>query len=116
LKLFYVAGKLTAPTPYKYMKNIEHAKDVSLKLRKKGYAVICPHQNSAHQCGALRKDAEQDFEAWIERDIEILKRCDAIYMLRGWRNSRGAKIEHAKAKEFEKEIYYEENGDILGKK
>jgi len=61
--------------------------------------------------GALRRDPEDDFEGWLERDLEILSRCDAIFMLKGWKQSRGAKREYARAKELGLEIMYEKVGD-----
>lgn len=33
----------------------------------------------------------------MDRDIAALRKCDAIYMLRGWQNSKGAKAELALA-------------------
>ena len=45
----------------------------------------------------------------IERDLEILSRCDAIFLLKGWRQSRGSKREYARAKELGLEIIFEDN-------
>lgn len=36
-----------------------------------------------------------------------LKNCDAIYMLKCWKDSKGAKMEHQMAKELGIKIYYE---------
>lgn len=36
-----------------------------------------------------------------------LETCDAIYMLKDWEESKGAKMEHEKAKELRLEIIYE---------
>ncbi len=107
-KVIYIAGPITAPTVYQIWRNVGRAHEASLRLMKKGWAVHCPHKNTEFLGGALKKDSEEDFEAWIERDLCILSRCDAIYMLKGWRKSRGSKRELAKAKELELTIYYEE--------
>lgn len=114
MKLLFVSGRITASTLFAYHKNVEHADNIALKLRKKGFAIFCPHKNSEWQTGALHRDPEDDFEAWMERDKLILSRCDGVYMLRGWRQSRGSKIEHAYTKELGLEIYYEEKGDLIG--
>lgn len=37
-----------------------------------------------------------------------LESCDAIYMLKDWKESTGAKMEHERAKELGIKIYYEE--------
>lgn len=41
----------------------------------------------------------------IDRDLEALKSCKSIVMLDGWRNSTGAKAEHALAKWLGLDIY-----------
>lgn len=33
------------------------------------------------------------WEEFMERDLEALKTCNSIYMLKGWENSRGARRE-----------------------
>lgn len=109
MKVVFVSGRISAPTMVEYHRNIEHADKVALKLRKRGYAVFCPHKNSEWQSGALRRDPEEDFEEWMIRDMEILSRCDMVYMLKGWRQSRGSKREYQKAKELGKEILFEED-------
>lgn len=38
-------------------------------------------------------DAEKPWEQYMREDIKVLLECDAIMMLEGWRDSRGAKIE-----------------------
>lgn len=108
MKLVYVAGRITAPTRWKEYQNVRHAETVMIRLMRKGYSVICPHKNTENLAGSLRRDREEDFEQWIEADLEMLKRCDTIYMLKGWKQSRGAKIEHKFAKDNNIEIWYEE--------
>jgi len=54
------------------------------------FTVICPHCNSAFMDGA-------DF---IAGDLEIIDRLlpsDGIYMMRGWEQSEGARLEHRQA-------------------
>lgn len=38
-----------------------------------------------------------DLRACIDRDVKALSECSAIYLLRGWRDSVGARAEHALA-------------------
>ena len=37
----------------------------------------------------------------------LITRCDTVYMMYGWEDSRGATIEHKVAKRFKKKIVYE---------
>lgn len=97
MKLIFVSGKYRGDISA----NIQTAKEASIKLWQQGYAVICPHMNTAHFDG-LCPD-----EVWLEGDLEIMKRCDAVYMLSNWRDSAGAVKEHELAQILGKEIIYE---------
>lgn len=100
MKVIYVAGSYRSNTEWGLVENIRKAEDAAIRLWQEGYAVICPHKNTAH-FGGLAPD-----NIWLEGDLEILKRCDAIYMVPGWSSSKGASAEHAMAKEWGKEIIY----------
>lgn len=43
----------------------------------------------------------------ITRDLAAVLECDAVYMLRGWERSEGAKAEHAVAVWWKREMFYE---------
>ena len=47
------------------------------------------------------------WEAHMAKDIIDLLQCEGIYMLQGWEDSQGARIEHAVAKELGKAVFYE---------
>ena len=78
--------------------NIDHASDIAQRLWKTGWAVICPHMNSMH--------FEED-SRFLSGYLEILSRCDAIYMLRGWAQSEGAREELRVAKANGLQVMYE---------
>lgn len=48
------------------------------------------------------------WEDYMEKDLGLLLRCNGIYMLRNWMDSKGAKIEHTLAVEMGIKIFYEE--------
>jgi len=101
MKIIYVAGKYRADTRSEIGLNILKAEKVAKRLWEAGYAVICPHANSAHFDGVV---ADRCF---LEGGIEILTRCDAIYMMKGYENSLGAMEELRIARELDMEIIYE---------
>ncbi len=103
MKVIYVAGKYTADTEWGIWNNIEHASGAARKLWLDGWAVICPHKNTAFFGG--KDEAHRDI--WLAGDLELLRRCDAIYMLGGWENSEGAKAELKLAEKLGLEIIYE---------
>ena len=47
------------------------------------------------------------WEAHIAKDIANLLQCEGIYMLQGWEESQGARIEHAMAKDAKLIVFYE---------
>ncbi len=102
-KVVYVAGKYTSDTEWGIWNNIEHASRVARSLWEQGYAVICPHKNTAFFGGA----GHSHRQLWLEGDLEIIRRCDVMYMLNNWKDSEGAKEELALAIQLGLEIQYE---------
>jgi hypothetical protein len=89
--LIYVAGPYTAPTAEGVENNVKTAAWVAGLLWKMGHSVICPHANTHLPA----KYAHLKPEQWIAGDLQQLAVCDAIVMLPGWRQSKGAMQEHA---------------------
>ena len=101
MKIIYIAGAYRNKTEWGLVENIRHAEREAIKLWQQGWVVICPHKNTAFFGGTCPDNV------WLEGDIEILKRCDAVYMLSNWQSSIGAKRELEVALENNKEIIYE---------
>ena len=45
----------------------------------------------------MEVDCKAKYEQYIEGDLDILSRCDAVVMLPDWKESNGAKIERSYA-------------------
>ncbi len=101
MKLVYIAGPYRAKTINGIHENIERARKVALKYWKMGYAVICPHMNSALIDGHISD------EHILEADRLILRMCDAIVMMKNWRKSEGATHERAVAMNNNLEVIYD---------
>jgi hypothetical protein len=84
MKVVYVAGKYSAECEAEVKKNIARAEEVAQEIWKKGHVAICPHLNTAHWGGMLTH------EQFIKGDLELIRRCDAVFMLAGWPASKGA--------------------------
>jgi len=111
LRVIYIAGHyLGDKTEWGIKQNIEYAEKVARRLWDKGWAVICPHKNSAFM-GGIRSDPDEDRRVWLDGDLEMVSRCDAILMLNGFETSRGANEELKKARDFGLTIYYEDDMD-----
>jgi hypothetical protein len=105
MKLIYVAGPYTAETHTGIENNIRNAENVAIQLWAKGWAVICPHLNTAH-FERYEGVANIDYHTWIDGDMEILKRCDAIIMIENWEYSKGSKAERKFCMENNIQVFY----------
>ena len=104
MRIIYVAGPYRADCEFEVLKNIAHAWDMARKLWNAGWAVICPHTNSAFM--------GLDPEVVIAGDLDIISKCDAIFMLNGWSESEGAKEEYSWAISNDLRLLFESDGDI----
>ena len=106
MKIIYIAGPYRGASESAVFDNIMRAREAAQRLWSLGWVVICPHLNSMFMTG-------QDNQ-FLKGDLEILSRCDAIFMLDGWKDSAGASLEYELAIEQQKtdgmEIYYEAVG------
>lgn len=101
MKVAYICGPYRAASIYEITENIRKAREVALKYWRLGYAVICPHSNTALMDGACNDSV------WLDGDLELLKRADVVVMMDGWEKSIGATCEHRTAAHEGKEIIYE---------
>lgn len=78
----YISGPITG-LPYE---EVEKAfNEAETRLKEQGYEVVNPLNN-----GLPRESTWNDH---MRADLKLLLDCDAIYMLDGWTNSKGAEIE-----------------------
>ena len=102
MKIAYIAGPYRSETPEGVRRNIAHARRVAEKYWRLGFAVFCPHLNSAHMDGVVA-DA-----AFLAADIIILKRCDVVVAMKTWNRSKGATREVELADELQIEVIYDD--------
>ena len=95
----YIAGPYRAPTPAGIWANIMKARDVALDLWRMGIPAICPHTNT------MLFDGARPDEDWLAGDLEILRRCDLVVLVPGWRESAGARAEVAEARRLGIPVY-----------
>ena len=97
MKVAYISGSYRARTIFGVIWNILKARKVALKYWRRGYAVICPHMNTALFDGKCPDDV------WLKGGIAFIRRLrpaphkDVVIMMEGWRMSEGAKAESAAA-------------------
>jgi len=80
----YIAGPYRDPRgEYHVERNIRAAESAALRVWGWGGVALCPHKNTSHFGGALPDSV------WLTGDLELLKRCDAMWAIDGWDRSSG---------------------------
>ncbi len=87
LPVIYIAGPYRSDTEWGLIQNIREAEACAIDVWTAGGVAYCPHKNTAHFGGIC------DSQVWLEGDLEILSRCDAIYVTSDWHHSKGATAE-----------------------
>lgn len=101
MKVIYIAGPYrNSAGEYFVRQNIRRAEEEAIFVWKSGAVAICPHKNTAGFGGAAPD------HVWLEGDLELLKRCDAVYAIDGWSASSGATAEVAFAKQNNIPIFF----------
>ena len=105
-ELLYVAGAYHSDLPENIAFNIAKAEKVSIELIRNGWDVFTPHKNTA---GYERyEDKNINKRTWIDMDLNILARCDGIFVMDNWRTSAGTKEELKFARDNCIPVYFEE--------
>ena len=111
--IVYVAGPYRGKSIFglvrwwRQWRNIYTACQTAGLLWAMGYTVICPHTNTAWMDGVCPR------EWFLEGDLKILAKCDAVVLLRGYAKSEGTMGEIKFA--IENDIPVFENIDALDK-
>ena len=92
----YISGKISGTNLTETRKRFA---SVAKAMKRIGVEPVNPFEN-----GLTEHDT---WEAHIVKDIATLLQCKAIYMLQGWQESKGARIEHYIATEIGMPIMYE---------
>lgn len=87
MRVVYVAGPFRGADSWIMENNIRRAEALALEVWRLGAACICPHTNTRFYQGAAPDDV------WLDGDLEILKRCDAVLLTPDWALSSGARAE-----------------------
>ena len=101
--LIYIAGPYSGDVE----NNIAKAEKVSIELIRNGWYVFTPHKNTAGYEQYEDRD-KISVQTWIDMDLDMLERCDALYVMREWRTSIGTCGEISFAGKVDIPIFFEE--------
>lgn len=96
--MIYIAGPMTGYPQHNYPAFEAAAGD----LRALGFRVVSPHELHDDDMG-------RPFDWYLRRDLKALVECDAIALLPGWQDSRGASLEHHVAVALGLQVFTIEN-------
>lgn len=83
MKVVYIAGPYRSKDEWGVTLNIRAAEDLALRVWRMGAVALCPHKNTAYFGGAAED------EIWLDGDLELITRCDAVVLVPGWEKSIG---------------------------
>ena len=89
----YISGKITGDADYK-----QKFKTAQNSLESAGFEVFNP---------AEQEDTGKSWTWYMRKDIAGLMECDAIFLLKDWEESRGARLEYYIAQQLEMKIFRE---------
>lgn len=107
MKLLYIAAPYRAKTIARLQQNIHEAKLMAQYYWTQGYAVICPHLNSANFDGLMPD------KVFLQGTMLMLSRCDSIAMHPDWERSTGSIQEYDYAYDHKYEILQPTWDEIL---
>ena len=97
----YISGSITGTDDF-----MERFAKAEKGLAEQGYSVVNPAKVNAQ----LPEDT--NYEEYMKMSFCMLDMCDAIYMLDGWEESRGANRKYGYAIAKDKKVIFEREGDL----
>jgi len=107
-KVIYVAGPFRAVNPdgspdmFRVHQNVIRAMALGLEVWLRGAVALVPHANTWCYTGASGL-ADQ---VWLDGDLELVRRCDAVLLTPDWVKSHGAYQEQAVAHSLNLPVFY----------
>jgi hypothetical protein len=96
----FIAGPFRGADAWTVEQNVRVAEVAAYQVANLGAMPLCPHTNTRFFDGTLTD------EFWLEGTLELMRRCDVVLMVGGWRESSGALGEREEAKRLGLHVAY----------
>lgn len=96
----YISGPITGTTDY-----MERFADAEKKIAAAGHEAVNPAKVTAQLPPSVT------WEQCMQLAFVMMDMCDAVFLMDGWENSRGAVLEHERAVSYGKKILHGEGGE-----
>lgn len=100
----YLAGPMSGIPDFNFPAFERAAK----QLRDLGHDVVSPHEMHAT---ATSDSTQASWPQLMRQALSMMLTCDAVYLLRGWSDSKGAKIEWRLAHDLSFTVLYQSIDD-----
>lgn len=91
----YISGAISSDPDY-----LDKFRETELAFQYKGFKTCNPARETIKAEG-------KTWEEYMREAVRLMMDCDCIVMLRDWKKSKGAKIEHSLAKKLGYTILYQ---------
>ena len=88
-RLIYIAGPYRAANAWEVEQNIRRAEAVGVEVAKLGAYPVIPHTNTR----GYFEHVQSDPNFWLESTLELMRRCDGVFLTPDWLRSTGARAE-----------------------
>lgn len=91
MRAVYIAGPYRAKTAWEIERNVRAAEEWILPLAELGVLPVVPHAAFRWFHGTMPD------EFWLRATLELMRRCDAVFLIPGWHRSLGTHGEREEA-------------------
>lgn len=86
IPVVFISGPFRGENSWEIEKNVRRAEELAFEVWKLGAACICPHMNTRYWDKTLPDDV------FLDGDLAILLKCDALLHTFDWKKSIGATV------------------------
>ena len=95
--LVFISGPFSAPDYFAVIENVRRAIRWGVAALDLGGIPVIPHLSMLFE---LEEERRRTANFWYDYSLEVLERCDILFLMPGWKRSRGARLERERAEDL----------------